>query len=118
LLLDKQAELSQGAAAGRQMPNEASTQGYVIWIVAVIGAGALRGVFLKMKPDSGFGPFNLRAVGIVVVATFATLLAVSSPAALSAGIGILGALAGYLFGIKGGSKENKPGQGGTPPKGP
>ena len=69
----------------------------LIWIIAVIGAGTLVGVFLRMK--EGFGPFNLRAVGIVVIATFAALLAVRGDSALTAGMGILGATAGYLFGI-------------------
>jgi hypothetical protein len=49
---------------------------------------------------SGFGPFNLRAVGIVLVATFAALLAVGNQNSLTAAMGILGAIAGYLFGIK------------------
>ena len=71
---------------------------YLIWIVAVLGAMALIGVLVKMKP--GFGPFNLRAVGLVLVATFAALLAVANEDSLTAGMGILGAIAGYLFGIK------------------
>jgi len=48
----------------------------------------------------GFGPFNLRAVGIVLVATFAALLALKDACSLTAAMGILGAIAGYLFGIK------------------
>jgi len=51
-----------------------------------------------MKP--GFGPFNLRAMGIVLVATFAAVLALQRTNALTAAMGILGAIAGYLFGIK------------------
>lgn len=72
---------------------------YAMWVVAVIGAGALVGAFLKMK--EGFGPFNLRVIGIILVATFASLLAAANPQALNAGVGILGAIAGYLFGLKG-----------------
>jgi hypothetical protein len=34
-----------------------------IWIVGLIGSGALVGVFWKMK--GGWGPQNLRAVGLV-----------------------------------------------------
>ena len=49
---------------------------YLIWIVAVIGAGTLCSVFCRMK--EGFGPYNLRAFGITQVATFATLLALRS----------------------------------------
>ena len=68
------------------------------WIIAVIGAGTMCGVFWKMS--NGFGPFNLRAVGIVLVATFAALLALQTGNALTAAMGILGGIAGYLFGIK------------------
>jgi len=48
----------------------------------------------------GFGPFNLRAVGIVFVGTVTALLALHDSGGLTAGMGILGAIAGYLFGIK------------------
>jgi hypothetical protein len=68
------------------------------WIIAALGAGCLFGVFFRMKP--GFGPFNLRAVGIVLVATLASLLALGDASSLSAAMGILGAVAGYLFGLK------------------
>jgi len=71
---------------------------YLTWIIAVIGTLTLVGVFLKMQ--SGFGPFNLRAVGIVLVATFAALLALKDNSALTAAMGILGGIAGYLFGIR------------------
>ena len=70
----------------------------LLWIIAVIGALALGGVFFRMT--KGFGPFNLRAVGIVLVATFAALLALRDGGSLTAAMGILGAIAGYLFGIK------------------
>lgn len=69
-----------------------------MWIISGIGAIALIGVFIRMTP--GFGPFNLRAVGLVVVDTFAALLALRDSASLTAAMGILGAIAGYLFGIK------------------
>jgi hypothetical protein len=79
------------------------TSSYLVWIIAVIGAGTLAGVFWKMKP--GFGPMNLRAVGIVLVATFAGLLALQDSGALTAAMGILGGIAGYLFGIRGSAQE-------------
>ena len=56
--------------------------------------------------QSGFGPFNLRAVGIVLVGTFAALLALKDGSSLTAAMGILGAIAGYLFGIK--TSESQP----------
>ena len=68
------------------------------WFIAGIGAVALLGVLVRMT--KGFGPFNLRAVGIVLIATFASLLALREGGSLTAAMGILGAIAGYLFGIK------------------
>jgi len=72
-------------------------------ILAVLGFGvfALIKVFSHMK--DGFGPFNVRITGIVLVATLASILAVMNPSGESAAIGILGAIAGYLFGY--GSKD-------------
>jgi len=72
------------------------------WIYAfVIGFGlaSLLVVMKLVKPGSGFGPFNLRAVGMVLVATFATVVTLWTGDA-SASMAILGAVAGYLFGLK------------------
>ena len=71
---------------------------HLMWIIAVLGTLTLAGVFWKM--ESGFGPYNLRAVGIVLVATLAALLATRDGSALTAAMGILGGIAGYLFGIR------------------
>ena len=70
-----------------------------IAILAVLGFGvlAVNKVFSHMK--EGFGTFNLRISGIVIVATFASILAVLNPNSESAVIGILGAIVGYLFGV-------------------
>lgn len=55
---------------------------------------------------SGFGPFNLRVLGIILVATYATVLGLANVTKLTAAIGILGAIAGYLFGFsQGGSND-------------
>jgi len=70
----------------------------LMWIISILGAGALIGVFVRMNP--GFGPFNLRAVGLVLIATFSSLLALRDGSSITAAMGILGAIAGYLFGIK------------------
>ena len=67
-------------------------------IIAGLGAVTLGGVFWRMQ--GGFGPFNLRAVGIIFVGTIAALLALKDSGSLTAAMGILGAIAGYLFGIK------------------
>ena len=76
----------------------------LLWITAVFGFTALLGVLYRMKP--GFGPQNIRAIGIVIVATFAALLAQSAEGGLTAAMGILGAIAGYIFGIRDGSSES------------
>ncbi|MBC8491293.1 MAG: hypothetical protein H8D42_01900 [Candidatus Marinimicrobia bacterium] len=76
---------------------------WLIIIIAAIGIGSLVGVFVKMKP--GFGPFNLRIIGIIIVATFVSLLALYDIKSISAAMGILGAIVGYLFGIDKKDKE-------------
>ena len=70
----------------------------VQWAICVLGAFTLGGVFWRMQ--GGFGPFNLRAVGIVFVAILSSLLASQDAGGLTPAMGILGAIAGYLFGIK------------------
>jgi len=71
--------------------------------VLVLGAIALVGAFKQMKP--GFGPFNLRVLGIIIVAVFATTLGIIDNGKISSAIGILGAIAGYLFGFRGKTEE-------------
>jgi len=71
---------------------------YLMLIIAALGALTMGGVLWKM--ERGFGPFNLRAVGIVLVATFAALLGMRDGSAMAAAMGILGGIAGYLFGIR------------------
>ncbi|MFB9886908.1 hypothetical protein [Balneatrix alpica] len=75
-----------------------------IAILAVIGFGifSVIKVFAHMK--DGFGVFNVRIAGIVIVANFASMLAVLNLTSEAAAIGILGAIAGYLFGF---GTENK-----------
>jgi hypothetical protein len=77
---------------------------YIIWFIAGFGLLTMVGVFCRIRP--GFGPFNLRAVGIVLVATFAALLALKDANSLTATMGILGGIAGYLFGIRDNHRSN------------
>ncbi len=50
----------------------------LIWIIGGLGALTMIGVFaVFLRRNQGFGPLNLRAVGIVLVGTFAALLAVT-----------------------------------------
>ncbi|WP_163835894.1 hypothetical protein [Spartinivicinus ruber] len=69
-----------------------------IAVLSVLGFGvfAIIQIFNHMKKD--FGVFNIRITGIVIVATFSTILAVLNPSTDNAAIGILGAIVGYLFG--------------------
>ena len=50
----------------------------------------------------GFGPFNLKVYGLTIVISVAALLVLSDIATdrLIACFSILGAIAGYLFGLK------------------
>lgn len=46
----------------------------ILWVISGMCALALMGVFWKMKP--GFGPNNLQAVGIVLIAFLASVLSI------------------------------------------
>ncbi len=70
---------------------------YLVFIT-VIGVITLVGIFIRMK--DGFGPFNLKVVGIVLVAILSSLLALKDSGSLTAAMGILGAIVGYLFGSR------------------
>ena len=72
-------------------------------ILAVLGFGVFAMVKVFDKMNHGFGTFNVRITGTVIVATLASILAVVHPSSESAAFGILGAIAGYLFGY--GSKD-------------
>ena len=55
-----------------------------LWIVAALSVGTLLGVFWRMR--GGFGPMNLRAVGIVLVAALYPLSRESGVSGLCHGI--------------------------------
>jgi hypothetical protein len=78
----------------------------VLWLVSGMCALTLGGVFWKMKP--GFGPNNLQAVGIVLIAFLASVLSILRPDGLNAAMGILGAVGGYLFGMRSNPSDVKP----------
>ena len=77
----------------------------VLAVVSLIGSGCLYGAFKKMK--GGFGPQNLRAIVIILVSTFATLIAILRVDLSNAAIGILGAIIGYLFGSSEPNRKSK-----------
>lgn len=72
----------------------------IVGLVAVIGIGAL--IVLGKKMKEGFGNYNLKVYGITLVALLVVILAISpiETTNLSPAYGILGAIAGYLFGLK------------------
>lgn len=71
-----------------------------IILVVVFGFTCLIGIFYKM--NKGFGPFNLKVYGLTIVIIFISILGLSSVSSdkLTPCFSILGAIAGYLFGLK------------------
>lgn len=72
----------------------------ILGVIALIGIGSLVGIFYKMK--DGFGPFNLKVYGLTLVIIISALLTLSENINqnLTVCYSILGAIAGYLFGLK------------------
>src|SRR5438045_4121243 len=85
----------------------------VFLVVAALGAGALIGFFRTKTP--GWGHFTFKVMGLILVATFAALLAVAplQEHAQTGAMGILGTIAGYLFGHQDERKTNPPQSGST-----
>ena len=74
-LLDRPAPRCRESAVGT------SRGSHLMWIIAALGALTLVGVFIRM--EHGFGPFNLRAVGILLVASLAALVALAVEGSLN-----------------------------------
>ena len=72
----------------------------VLFSILVIIIVAFVLLFVKMK--NGIGIFNLKIFGITFIASLATVLSLSniSQNNMTAVFGILGAIIGYLFGLK------------------
>lgn len=68
------------------------------WVAVAFGIATSVVSFCKMK--GGFGPYNLRATMLPLVLTLTFLLALSERVSDDAALGLLGAVAGYLFGLK------------------
>ena len=71
-----------------------------IIIIAVITIVSLLIVARQMK--DGFGPYNLKVYGITLIIGLTGILALSeiSPEKTTVCFGILGTIAGYLFGLR------------------
>ncbi|AJY50446.1 hypothetical protein [Halomonas sp. KO116] len=79
---------------------EINNQTIAIAGVLIVTLAAVFVVARVMK--GGFGPNNIRVFGIVLIACFTTILALITANGVSSAFGILGAIAGYLFGVSSG----------------
>ncbi len=73
-----------------------------ILIIAIVLITGTVLFILKGKMKEGLGPFNLRAIGLTLIASLVAILSLADidTSKLSAAYGIFGAIAGYLFGLK------------------
>lgn len=64
-------------------------------------------LIFRSKMKEGLGPYNLRAIGITLIASLGAILSIAEieTTKLSATYGILGAIAGYLFGLNSKKEE-------------
>lgn len=74
----------------------------VLILIGVFVLALVSLLFLYKKMKEGFGPTNLKIYGITLIIFAALLLSLSDiPSEKTAACyGILGAIAGYLFGLK------------------
>ena len=70
----------------------------IFWAVLGMGVLSMCGTIFRMKV--GLGPFNIRAIGLIFIGTVSALLGLKDATSMTAAMGILGAIAGYLFSIK------------------
>jgi hypothetical protein len=73
---------------------------FALIAITLLTAGALFGAFKKMK--DGFGPFNLKIYGLTLVIGVGGIIVLTDIPTdkITALFSILGAIAGYLFGLK------------------
>lgn len=74
-----------------------TTKDQLMWIITALGGITLVGVFARLR--FGLNSENQRIVVVVLVLTFASLLALTSDFAWGVGIGVAGALLGYLLSV-------------------
>lgn len=89
------------SAISRESPqgDDMAFDNYSIAIIGVLVIGLVSTIMAIRNMKGGFGPNNLRVLGIVLVACFTTLLALVVNTNVASAFGILGAIAGYLFGM-------------------
>jgi hypothetical protein len=69
---------------------------YMAGLVAIVGLVVIGGTFAKM--NRGIRQQNLKAIGITLIAVLVVILALRHEGMVEAAIGLLSAIAGYLFG--------------------
>jgi len=77
-----------------------SFDNFTFAIVGVLIIGLTAVIFALNLMRGGFNSDNTRILGIVLIASFTTVLAILHKDSIASAFGILGAIAGYLFGIK------------------
>lgn len=69
---------------------------YMAGLVTIVGLVVIGGTFAKM--NRGIRQQNLKAIGITLIAVLVVILALRHETMVEAAIGLLSAIAGYLFG--------------------
>lgn len=69
---------------------------YMPALVTIVGLAVIGGTFAKM--NRGIRQQNLKAIGITLIAVLVVILALENDGLAEAAIGLLSAIAGYLFG--------------------
>lgn len=69
---------------------------YMAGLVTIVGLVVIGGTFAKM--NRGIRQQNLKAIGITLIAVLVVILALRHESIVEAAIGLLSAIAGYLFG--------------------
>ena len=97
--------------ANDQKDNAAVLKWYLTSLVAVVGLVVVGGSFAKM--NRGIRQQNLKAIGIPLIAVLVVFLVLRTDDGLEAAVGLLGTIAGYLFG-KDTSSDDEDVQSGSP----
>lgn len=73
----------------------------IIICIVILTVAVFWIIYKKMK--DGMGPYNIRVIGITFIASLVSILSISGIEStnLNATYTILGAIVGYLFGLKG-----------------
>ena len=90
--------------------NAAVIQWYIVGLIGIVGVVVIGGTFAKM--NRGIRQQNLKAIGITLIAVLVVVLAIQHEGVAEAAIGLLGAIAGYLFGKDSSSDDEE----GAPPQ--